>query len=402
MMDYKKSEHVKIRNVSEDIDRAYNVLEDYVFDVGIKDKDYLRFRLLTEEVVRLIKQILSEQSVKIWFEGNNRVSYIIIESEGSLEKTKKEELGSISSAGVVFEEKGFFKKLTDMFLIKDPEEKSWSLKEYQMKLAEKKANDKYSDEAWEDLERSLVANLADDIEITVKGQMTRMVVTKDFTHSLSFVQTSSLEATTSQIFVGTGRDISLGLEKADDIIEELSLDHKNALHAKLVFEETLGMLKEMTDNYQAVVWMEKYKKGYCLKLAAKTTMNYDKKQELLSMASDKKNSSVKGLMDKLGDVIQNGLLNYEYVTNLCQEYGDGFINYGTMGMYGGIDAGPELGMMWSLNDYRNCLEAAPQSDLVSKEAWDELEKSIVGNIASDILVGVKGDKVEMTVICKMK
>ena len=111
---------------------------------------------------------------------------------------------------------------------------------------------------------------------------------------------------------------------------------------------------------------------------------------------------LQGVMDKLGDIIQNGLLNYENVINLCQEYGDSYINYGSMGMYGGMERDLEYGMMWSLNDYRTCLESTVDSNEASKNAWDELEKSIVGNIANDILVGVKGDKFEMTIICNMK
>ena len=401
-MDYTQSERVKIKDINHDIDRAYDVLAKYAADVGIKDKDALRFRLLTEEVLRLVKQILDNRLVELWFEGDNRVSRIILESTGSLEGDKKDELGSIASSGVVFEEKGFFKKITDMFLIKIPEEKTWSLKEYQRQIQAKKEQDKYSLEAWDDLERSLVASLADDIEITASSDKVKMVVTKDFTQTLSFISNNRLEASTSQILVGSSKDINRELDRAEDLIAELDLDRKNALHAKLVFEETLGMLQEMTENYKAIVWLERYKKSYCLKLAAKTEMSYDKKKELLSVASDQKNSSAKGIMGKLGDVIENGLLNYENVMNLGQEYGAGYVDYGSMGMYGGIDGALEYGMMWSLNDYRTCLESISDENDASRQAWDELEKSIVANIASDVLVGVKGDKVEMTVICKIE
>jgi hypothetical protein len=400
-MDYIKSEHVTIRDVKDDIERAYSVLTDYTFDVGIKDKDSLRFRLLTEEVLRLVKQILNNRHVEMWFEGNKRISRIIIESEGTLEGTQKDELGSIATSGTVSEEKGFFKKLTDMFMIKYPEEETWSLKEYQRQLKAKKAEDKYSLDAWDDLERSLVANLADDIEIFAEKEGIRMVVTKDFTNSLSFISAHTLEATSSQIIVGTGKDLSKELDRADDIIDELGLEGKSAIHAKLVFEETLGMLAQMIENYKAVVWLEKYKDSFCLKLLAKTEMDYDKKSELLSLASNHKNSSIKGFMDKVGDVIQNGLLNYENVANLSREYG-GIIDCGSLGMYSGMEGVSEYGMMWSLNDYRESLEEARSSDEASKDAWDELEKSIVANLANDVIVGVKGDRVEMTIICKMK
>ena len=401
-MNYVRSEHVKIRNVNDDIVRAYDVLADYSSDVDIKDKEYLKLRLLTEEVLRLVKQILDSSSVELWFEGSNRVSRIIMDSTETLEGSKKDKLSSIATSGTISEEKGFFSKLTDMFLIKHPEEKTWSLKEYKRQLQAKKAEDKYSPDAWEDLERSLVANLADDIEIKLQDGHIRMVVTKDFTGALSLTTVNALSAVSGQIIVGTGKDIGRELDKADALIAELDLDGKNALHAKLVFEETLGMLGELTGNYKAVVWLEKYKGCFCVKLTAKTEMDYDKKKELLSLSSDKKNTSIKGFMDKVGDMIQNGLLGYENVVDLSQEYSSGYTDYySTMGMYDCIEGLPEYGMMWSLDNYRNNLEDTAEDNEASRQAWDELEKSIVASLASDVLVGVKGDSVDMTIICKM-
>lgn len=72
-----------------------------------------------------------------------------------------------------------------------------------------------------------------------------------------------------------------------------------------------------------------------------------------------------------------------------------------MGMYGNLEGVNEFGYMWSLCDYRNSLEDAVIDNEACKEAWDELEKSIVANIANDVLVGVKGNKVDMTIICKI-
>ena len=40
---------------------------------------------------------------------------------------------------------------------------------------------------------------------------------------------------------------------------------------------------------------------------------------------------------EVADVIENGLLNYGNVMKLQQEYGGGIVNYGTMGMYSGVE-----------------------------------------------------------------
>ena len=48
---------------------------------------------------------------------------------------------------------------------------------------------------------------------------------------------------------------------------------------------------------------------------------------------------------------------------------------------------------WSLSQY----QTAVKENESSLENWDELEKSIIANLADDVTVGVKGDNVEMII-----
>ena len=50
---------------------------------------------------------------------------------------------------------------------------------------------------------------------------------------------------------------------------------------------------------------------------------------------------------------------------------------------------------WSLLNYRDSFDSAAQIE--KREAWDELEKSIIANLADDVIVGVLGDKVDIVV-----
>ena len=85
---------------------------------------------------------------------------------------------------------------------------------------------------------------------------------EDNRQSLSLIRDDLLEAASRQITIGSDQDVVRELENADEIIAGIALAPKDALHAKLIFEETLGMLKEMIENYQAVVRLEKYKEAY--------------------------------------------------------------------------------------------------------------------------------------------
>jgi hypothetical protein len=126
-------------------------------------------------------------------------------------------------------------------------------------------------------------------------------------------------------------------------------------------------------------------------------MDQDKKEGLLGVASQKENTLAKGFMGKVGDIIENGLLNYNNVMKLQQEYGGGYVNYGTMGMYNGVEGMADSGIMWSLYEYRDALKENIESGAEVQEAWDELEKSIVASLAKDVTVGVKMDQVELTI-----
>lgn len=393
-----KSEHVKIGRVERDITRIYQLLDDFVFDIRLDKKNELHLRLLTEEVLRLAKQIVGDNTVDFWFEGDARIAYIFLTATNSIDENKRQELLSVSSSGENSMEQGFFSKLASMFVIEPPAEKKWSLKEYQAELLKKREEDKYSQEAWDDLERSLVANLADDIEVGFDKDIVKMIVTKDFSEALSNVNSRVPAIISKQIIVDS--DVikaSNAIGRADSTIEELKLNKKDSFHLNLIFEETLGMLKEMTGEYSAVIWFEKYKNQCCIRLTAKTEMDINKKKNLLDMSFDGTNSLVKGFMGKVRDVIENGALGYNNVMKLQQEYGGGYVQYGTMGMYSSTEGMADTGIMWSLCEYRSSLSDEMENVSV-KEAWDELEKSIVAKLAKDVVVGVKGDRVDMTIV----
>ena len=396
-----QSEHIRIGNIERDIDRAYQLLDDYIFDVKLEGKNALRLRLLTEEIIRLAKSIVDETTLEMWFEGDSRLANIYLAADNNIDTNKQKELLSVSKTGENVADSGFFKQLVKAFLFEAPAEREWSLKDYRREVLNKRKEDKYSLEAWDDLERSLVANLADDIQVSIDKNKIKMVVIKDFSEALSTVGSTVPSLVTEPVIVDSDNILgSNANERAEGAIEELELGKKDALHMKLVFEETMGMLKEMTGDYSAVVWFEKYKTQACMKLTAKTLMDVEKKSTLLDMSSEG-NVAVKGFMGKVKDVIENGILGYNNVMKLQQEYGGGYVSYGTMGMYGSTEGLADSGISWSLYEYRNALEDSMEGDESAKEAWDELEKSIVASLAKDVLVGVKGDRVDMTIVCDL-
>ena len=186
------------------------------------------------------------------------------------------------------------------------------------------------------------------------------------------------------------------LDKIDNYLADLKLEPKDNLHLRLLAEETLGMLGAMAGEYRSVVWFERDGNVCKLQVIAKTEMDIDKKKEILSVSRSGENNLAKGFMGKIGDIIENGFLNYENVMKLQQEYGGGYVDYAAMG---GRPSGETF--CWSLEQYKDALDEVRYTDEAAGTAWDELEKSIVARIADDVIVGVKKDEVEFTIVSKL-
>ena len=193
------------------------------------------------------------------------------------------------------------------------------------------------------------------------------------------------------------------LDKIDSRIDELDLKKHDRMHLRLLTEETLGMLKAMTGEYEAVMWFNKDSENEAsINLTVKAEdIDIEKKKQLIEVSSEKTNAKAKGFMGKIAEIIENGLLNYENIMKLQQEYGGGYVDYGTMGI-GSMDGIEESALAWSWDEYRMSLEGAAESSSAAKEAWDELEKSIVASLAKDVKVGVQRNIVDMTIICDLK
>lgn len=189
--------------------------------------------------------------------------------------------------------------------------------------------------------------------------------------------------------------------KLDDSLEALELDKKDTLHVKLLMEEAIGLVKQLTADFEAVVWAEEYEDICSVKLVGTTKMNADKKYDMLSLSKKGKNAMATGFMGKIKDIIETGLLNYDSVMKLQHEFNGVAVNFGGLGVCGDVgmttNIGASTGFMWSMGDYKDALNEGIEENDGMKAAWDELEKSIVANIANDVVVGVQKDKFEITI-----
>ena len=193
-----------------------------------------------------------------------------------------------------------------------------------------------------------------------------------------------------------GEGIDSALEEVSKFSAYMELDRKSALRLRLLAEEMLGMVNAITGEFEADFWLEGERQKVCrLHLMAETRMNLSKKRELIEVSSDKKNAAYKGFMGKIRELMEEGVYMADEVNKSTEDMP---FMYRTMGVCDAETAAVNSYVyQWSLAKYRTGIDDAKESDKDAIEAWDELEKSIVANIADDVRVGVKGDKVELVI-----
>lgn len=190
----------------------------------------------------------------------------------------------------------------------------------------------------------------------------------------------------------TDEKATAALAVADEFIKSLISDKKQAMHIRLLVEETIGMVKAMTVNFEAYFWLEKENDEYRVKLNVRTDMSKEKKEELLSLSTTGENVAVKGFMGKIREMIENSLLDFDSAIIQQQKYG-GNTGYSYVGMGTLDDDSP---VFWSLNNYKESLK----EDDPGEDKWDELERSIVASLAKEVTIGIRNNIVDMTIIAR--
>jgi hypothetical protein len=182
-----------------------------------------------------------------------------------------------------------------------------------------------------------------------------------------------------------GNNMEAVLDQVDALASYRSLSPKNALHLRLLAEETLAMMRAITGDVDGEFWIEAENDVYELHLKVDTLIDEREREQLLSASTTGKNEATRGFMGKIRALFQP--------IPGVPVFGTGLVA-GAPPMYSNYE--------WSMVDYRNKLrQYREQNAEDGQEAWDELEKSVVSRVANDVKVSILGRTVEMTIVKRM-
>ena len=187
-----------------------------------------------------------------------------------------------------------------------------------------------------------------------------------------------------------------GMEEALAATEQLGLDsglgHKENLRLRLLAEELIGLLRGIAGSVEAEYQACQEDKEFTLSLRTDVSMSMELRRQLLAASSSGKNAAAKGLMGRIRDMVAAFMLPEKGESTIAGGLSLGLMSMGSPSHYRAGDA-----YAWTLKKYMSEVRNSREQDEEAAEAWDELEKSIVANLADDVSVKIDGSNVEIAI-----
>ena len=167
---------------------------------GLSEKDAMHLRLLTEEMMGLMQSVTGADEGEFWIEDEDGEYRLHLLVRTLLSTEKKEQLLSVSASGKNESAKGLMGRLREFFdwgideditsnslFLPDMYEHTsspmldweWSMRQYETALSARVAKEEPgAQEAWDELEKSVVKKVADDVKVYLRRGTAEMVILK--------------------------------------------------------------------------------------------------------------------------------------------------------------------------------------------------------------------------------
>ncbi len=188
------------------------------------------------------------------------------------------------------------------------------------------------------------------------------------------------------IVKGEKQDLEIVLQEVEKAGNYNGLERKKILQLQLLSEEIIGIQKGILGFVRGEFYMENVDNEYRLCLHADVHTDFLIRERFLEMSTNNKNEATKGVMAKIKYVV-NYLLSGDTTT-----LPDPDLFYAPMYNRPCMVSGT-YDNVWSFEAYRSGVSQGT-------EAWDELEHSIVANLADDLFVGATTDYIDLIAVKK--
>ena len=185
-----KSDVIKVSSREDRIDLVLDQAARMASVQNLSHKSALHLRLLSEEMMCMMRAIAGDVDGEFWIENKGLSYELHLRCNTFMDERKRKMLLGASSSGKNEANRGFMGKLRAFF---EPTEDLppfcsfnpdgtysdmvWSMRSYQKMLRQcVDQNREGAEEAWDELEKSVVSHLADDVRVGIRGSEVEMTV----------------------------------------------------------------------------------------------------------------------------------------------------------------------------------------------------------------------------------
>ena len=197
-----RSDVIEVSSRGEKMEAALKQADKVAAYKEMSPKNAVHLHLLTEEMMGLMRSITGDVTGKFWIEDENDEYQLHLQVEKWLTSETREKLLAASTTGKNSAAKGLMGRLRNFFEVGADEDVvaytnplvlpgmyetaaapkmdwEWSMVQYEEALAStRQENRETVQEARDELEKSVVAHVADDVKVSIKGRVVEMVIYK--------------------------------------------------------------------------------------------------------------------------------------------------------------------------------------------------------------------------------
>ena len=158
----------------------------------LSPKGALHLRLLAEEMTSMMRAITGDVNGEFWIQNQGEQYELHLHATTAMDVQKREQLISASTSGKNEAHRGLMGKIRAFFepvegipMVLDVSqdgmnpEMVWTMRSYQHQVQlYVRQNLAGAAEAWDELEKSVVAHVADDVKVSIRGRDVEMTIFK--------------------------------------------------------------------------------------------------------------------------------------------------------------------------------------------------------------------------------
>lgn len=189
-----KTMEIAISNNGAGMNVALAQADSVAEQLELSPKDALRMRLMVEEMMNLMRSIIGQLEGIFWIETTGDAYQLHLRTKTMLDSEQRAQLLSSSTSGKNAAHRGIMGKIRAFFEPMPIDETpaylldttvvtsdvngdlNWSLEAYKERL--RKSEDAEAKEEWDELEKSVISHIADDIQVSIRGYDVELTIYK--------------------------------------------------------------------------------------------------------------------------------------------------------------------------------------------------------------------------------